>query len=65
MFDGTTLSGPATVPSWRTGGSPGVDTTGALPPDEVELIDLGADVFLMPGSSTLTCISASTPVPTR
>ncbi|GAA4193534.1 amidohydrolase family protein [Streptosporangium oxazolinicum] len=48
MFDGTNVSGPTTV--FVEGGRiTGVDTTGALPPDGVGLVDLGADAFLMPG----------------
>ncbi|WP_436764500.1 amidohydrolase family protein [Streptosporangium sp. V21-05] len=48
MFDGTNLSGPTTV-LVEGGRITGVDTTGAPPPDGVDLIDLGADTFLMPG----------------
>ncbi|WP_440098815.1 amidohydrolase family protein [Streptosporangium sp. H16] len=48
MFDGTSLSGPATV-FVEDGRITGVDTTGVLPPDGVDLIDLGTDTFLMPG----------------
>lgn len=48
MFDGTNLSGPTTV-LVEDGRITGVDTTGALPPDRGDLIDLGADTFLMPG----------------
>ncbi|MGJ6962482.1 amidohydrolase family protein [Streptosporangium sp. G11] len=48
MFDGTNMSGPTTV--FVEGGRiTGVDTTGALPPDGMDLVDLGADAFLMPG----------------
>jgi imidazolonepropionase-like amidohydrolase len=48
MFDGTTSYGPTTV-FVEDGRITEVDTTGALPPDRVPLVDLGADAFLIPG----------------
>ncbi|WP_329425617.1 amidohydrolase family protein [Streptosporangium sp. NBC_01495] len=48
MFDGTNLSGPTTV-FVEDGRITGVDTTGALPLDGADLIDLGVNAFLMPG----------------
>lgn len=48
MFDGMTVHGPTTV-FVKEGRITGVDTTGAVPPDSVDVVDLGADAFLMPG----------------
>ena len=48
MFDGKSVSGPTTV-FVEDGRITGVDTSGALPPEGMALVDLGPEAFLMPG----------------
>jgi imidazolonepropionase-like amidohydrolase len=48
MFDGISVYGPSTI-LVQEGKIARVDPTGAPPPPDVGLVDLGADAFLMPG----------------
>ncbi|WP_327071119.1 hypothetical protein [Kitasatospora sp. NBC_01302] len=48
LFDGTTALGPGTV-LVEDGRIKAVDTTGARPPEGAEVIDHGADAWILPG----------------